>query len=136
MSSNIEIDIKIIDDPIISCDETLIIEVIKNILKNSIEAITSNGNIVISSYQNNGYAFISIKDNGMGIPKNIQNQVFDFCITTKEDLQKNNHGLGLYFCQRVIYAHKADISFQSNEAYGTTLFLKFKINKSKKRGNN
>lgn len=58
---------------------------------------------------------IIVKDNGCGIPENIQHRIFDPFFTTRKD----GTGLGLSIVQRIIEGHGADFSMESSPA-GTT----------------
>ncbi|GAE90990.1 sensor histidine kinase [Acetivibrio straminisolvens] len=121
--SNIEIVFNQEDDAVVLCDKTLIVEVLQNVLNNSIEAIANNGRIEVSLSKHNSFASVAIKDNGPGIPKKIIPRIFDFYFSTKT--HQSNYGLGLYFCKKVMLLHKGDISIKSVEGKGTTVFLNF-----------
>lgn len=96
-----------------------LIQVVNNIISNSIQACENSDNKVIdlSIKQINNSIIISVKDYGCGIPKEVQNTLFKKMITTKG---KNGTGLGLFMSYSNIKAHfNGDIRFVSKEGLGT-----------------
>jgi CheY-like chemotaxis protein len=61
------------------------------------------------------YVCLSIKDQGIGIPRNILANIFDPFFTTKS----KGHGLGLATCHSIITRHGGDIRAQSEPGQGT-----------------
>lgn len=72
------------------------------IISNAIDAIAKQEekNIFIKTYMQNNEAIIEIKDNGSGIPLEIQENIFDPYYTTKAD--ENGTGLGLYMSKMIV----------------------------------
>ena len=62
---------------------------------------------------------ISIKDNGCGIPQEIQKKIFDPFFTTKEQ----GSGLGLAISYRIIENHKGELTIRSGENQGTEVII-------------
>ncbi|MBF0275913.1 MAG: PAS domain-containing protein, partial [Nitrospinae bacterium] len=92
-----------------------------NLIKNSIEAIKEKGRIEIHLVKRNNGKNIEIifQDNGEGIDKNIENNLFKPYVTTKV----KGTGLGLAIVQRIIHEHGGTINLMKNDK-GTH----FKIN--------
>lgn len=101
-------------------DVGLFSQVLANLIKNSIEAShLSPSQIILSLFSDETNITIEVLDNGPGIPKDIQHNIFDPHFTTKE---KESHagltkdfgmGLGLSVCQKIIYDHGGEITFKS-----------------------
>jgi len=112
--------IKIIKDfnelPEVWLDEKYFKQALLNLIKNSVQAIKENGEIIIKSYKKNNYVFINIIDNGPGIPSEIQSKIFDPYYTTKSA----GTGLGLTIVYKIIKDHKGIINFSSKS--GETIF--------------
>jgi signal transduction histidine kinase len=91
-----------------------------NIIDNAIDAMTENGNgiLEIRTRQEGQFVCIYIKDNGPGIPQEVQSQVFDPFFTTK-DMGKGT-GLGLDVATRIIRQHNGTVKLTS--APGNTEF--------------
>lgn len=107
----------------IVCDRVHIIEVLNNIIKNSVEAIRTNGRINIYTQRNKKNVFLIIEDNGAGISKEDFQYVFDPFFSTKK--LTLNFGLGLSYCYNVMQKHGGTLELKSEENVGTSVILKF-----------
>ena len=99
---------------------TSLVQVINNMISNSIQAYNGEPNKTIDLIINedNNDITISIRDYGCGLPKEVQDKLFKEMITTKG---KNGTGLGLFMSYSTIRAHfDGDITFESKEGIGTT----------------
>ena len=110
----------------VKCYPGLLNQVFLNILKNSIESIKVNGEIIITTsiIENNetdnktkNFVEIIIKDNGKGIPKEKQSNLFDAFFTTKE--AGKGTGLGLFISKSIVEKHKGTITAKSEINKGT-----------------
>jgi two-component system nitrogen regulation sensor histidine kinase NtrY len=90
-------------------------QVLINILKNSIEAVSDNGQIVIKT--TNNPLSISISDNGSGISPEASQKIFSPFFSTK----KNGQGIGLTIIREVLLNH--GFKFSLNSEAGWTEFL-------------
>ncbi|MCZ7379966.1 MAG: ATP-binding protein [Candidatus Methanoperedens sp.] len=111
--------------PRICADSGQIQQVIINLLKNSIQSITKEGEIMIKTAAKNDYVEISISDNGCGIPKEDLNKIFDPFFTTKE--MGKGTGLGLSISYGIIKRHNGSIEVKSNIRKGTKLTIKLPV---------
>ena len=69
------------------------------------------------------YLKVSIEDNGIGIPEEKRDQVFDPYFSTKERGVQKGMGLGLSICHSIITRHEGNITVKSEEGVGTTFHL-------------
>ncbi len=106
--------------PLILADSHQIKQVITNLLLNSIQAITENGEIIVKTRAGNDSVEISISDNGCGIPTENLDKIFDPFFTTKE----RGTGLGLSICSGIIKRHNGSIDVESEVGKGTTFTVK------------
>ncbi|MEL6590706.1 MAG: HAMP domain-containing sensor histidine kinase, partial [Bacteroidota bacterium] len=90
-----------------------------NIIKNALQAIDSNGILHISMRVEDQIGRIEIKDNGKGIPEEIQAKIFQPSFSTKN----SGMGLGLAIVRRIIENTGGEIYFESEEGKGTTFFI-------------
>lgn len=102
---------------------------INNILKNAINFSHEESNVLVNSYVENEWVFLTVKDFGIGISKEDLNKIFEKFYRTDKSRNKNSGGtgLGLSITHKIIENHEGIISFQSEEQKGTTVSLKFKI---------
>lgn len=104
-------------------DAYLLSRVITNLINNSIDAMNNNGIIDISVFNENDNIVISVKDNGCGIPEEIQDKIFEPKFSTKT----SGKGLGLSIVKNICDKLNIQISFQSVKNKGTVFYLKIKI---------
>lgn len=106
-----------------------LVQVINNMISNSIQAYNgkTNEKIDLILKEENNNLIISIKDYASGIPKEIQDKLFNEMVTTKG---KNGTGLGLFMSYSTIKANfNGDIIFESKENKGTIFNIIIPINK-------
>jgi len=101
----------------IKCDKDLMQRVFVNLISNAHSAIKEEGNIRIKVSKNHKNYLIKITDDGIGIPEEIQKNLFKPLFTTKS----KGTGLGLSVCKRIVDAHKGNIEIESAEKKGTTV---------------
>jgi two-component system nitrogen regulation sensor histidine kinase NtrY len=76
--------------------------------------------------KDDNWAYISVADNGSGIPADLQDRLFEPSFTTKS----SGMGLGLAITKRIIENFKGEIWFQSTHDEGTTFFIKLPLSTS------
>ncbi|MCB1156308.1 MAG: PAS domain-containing protein [Leptospiraceae bacterium] len=106
--------------PMLYCFPDDLLQVWTNLVHNAIQAMKFKGCIHIRIHREAEYVIVGIKDNGPGIPENIQGKIFDPFFTTKE--QGEGSGLGLGIVQRILEKHSGKIEFESN-SNGTTFYV-------------
>ena len=74
------------------------------------------------------YAVIEIRDTGIGIPEEIQEQIYDAYFTTKD--ATGGIGLGLAISHQIITAHKGKIEVRSKMGMGTAFKISLPLNVS------
>jgi len=102
-------------------DKEQLLRVFNNLIKNSIQAIPvpEDGLIKIILSSDETSLYIQLMDNGKGIPKEMQKKVFYPNFTTKS----GGMGLGLAMVKNIIENSSGTISFESEEAAGTTFLI-------------
>jgi len=90
-----------------SIDKNLFIRVIDNLVINAIKFSGEKAATVVSLYKQKGTIFIKVKDNGIGIPEEIKDQIFAPFTSAKRSGTKGEipFGLGLYTSRDIIEAH-------------------------------
>ena len=109
----------------VSIDRTQMIRIITNLIKNAIEACdqVQDPLIEVSIELKNQNVLIYIKDNGVGISKDLQNKIFEPKFTTKT----SGMGLGLGMVQNLVNSYAGEISFKSKIGQGTTFKILFPV---------
>lgn len=106
-------------------------QVILNLIINSIQAIKEKdanefGKIEISTYADEEYVYCSIKDNGIGIDKEIEDFIFNPFFTTKAIGEGTGLGLSISY-DIIANKHKGEIMVESEKNLGTVMTLKLPI---------
>ncbi len=104
--------------PVIASDRSQLQQVMLNLINNAIDAIGSDGCIDVSTKLDNDRIAIQVKDDGPGIPKEIQRNIFDPFFTTKGN--GRGTGLGLSISYSIIEKLGGTITFRSEPGEGTT----------------
>lgn len=112
-------------------DVNRIQQVIQNLLDNAIKFSPNNSTIKIRTAQRTHKAFISIKDHGIGIPKEsipkIWSRFYKTDISRGKD--KTGTGLGLSITKEIIDAHGENINVISTEGVGTEFIFSLPMEK-------
>ena len=114
--------------PLVTCYPQEVNQVFLNLLVNAGHAIGENGVIRLRSWQEGNMVYISISDNGCGIPEENLNRLFEPFFTTKE--VGKGTGLGLSICYDIVKKHGGEIQVESRVGYGTTFTMCLPIQQS------
>ncbi len=106
--------------PNLEVDPRQMKQVLLNLIKNSLEAMDSGGEITLSSGFEGPYVWFSVKDTGCGMPPEILEKIFDPFFTTKE----KGSGLGLAVIHKIIVDHQGTVTVESQPDKGTTFTVK------------
>jgi nitrogen fixation/metabolism regulation signal transduction histidine kinase len=108
-------------DTRVKADYKQMIRVFNNVLDNAVQAIPKeeNGMIHVEINQKGDRLLVSIRDNGRGIPVEMQNKIFSPSFTTKS----SGMGLGLTMVKSIVHNAGGKIWFESVENEGTTFFV-------------
>ena len=105
----------------VSADKRKIQQVLYNLLDNAIKFSDNESSITVEVVERNDKIFVSVKDQGIGIPRKEQNKVWERFY--KSDLSrgkdKKGTGLGLAIVKEIIQAHDEHINLISTEGVGT-----------------
>jgi signal transduction histidine kinase len=120
--NKIELSLNLLDLEI-EHDPDRIMQVITNLIKNSLNAVQPNtGKIQVSMEEFPKEVKIVIKDNGVGIPKSHQKELFKkfYQVDATLTRERGGSGLGLAICKGIIDNHMGKISLQSEINQGAT----------------
>lgn len=109
------------DIPLMRCNRHQLGQVFMNIILNAVQAIKGKGEIRITTYQQENYIYIEMRDNGVGIPEQNLLKIFEPFFTTKE-IGKGT-GLGLSIAYNIIKSHNGTIEVKSKVNHGTTFTI-------------
>lgn len=105
----------------VKADMGKIQQVLYNLLDNAIKFSNDNSSIVVETTIKFEKVFISVKDHGIGIPKESQKKIWErfFKTDTSRGKDKRGTGLGLAIVKEILQAHDEHINVISTEGVGT-----------------
>ncbi|MGN0444483.1 MAG: ATP-binding protein [Acutalibacteraceae bacterium] len=106
-------------------DARLIIQVIINIVDNAIKYTPKGSEIKITAQKKEDKIFISISDDGDGIPDDVKPKVFEMFYTCGKSIADSRRGLGLglALCKSIMHAHGGEIYLSDNSPHGCIFTL-------------
>ena len=110
-----------------NCDKLLFPSIIINLVENAIKYSSGNEPIKINLQNKNGKLLLEVFDNGIGIPDNEKQNVFQkfYRIGNEETRNAKGTGLGLYIVKKIADAHHARIVISNNNPKGTVVNVEF-----------
>ncbi|SCP98881.1 sensor histidine kinase [Anaerobium acetethylicum] len=119
-------------DMYVSADVGKIQQVLYNLLDNAIKFSHNNSTIYVETTEKNEKIFVSVKDTGIGIPKDSLKKIWERFYKTdlSRGKDKRGTGLGLSIVKEIIQSHGEHINVISTEGVGTEFI--FTLPKSKK----
>ncbi|MDF2587485.1 MAG: hypothetical protein K0S41_1326 [Anaerocolumna sp.] len=105
----------------VDADEGKIQQVLYNLLDNAIKFSHHNSTIKVSTTEKGDKVFVSVKDHGIGIPKESIKKIWErfYKTDTSRGKDKKGTGLGLSITKEIITAHNENINVISTEGVGT-----------------
>jgi signal transduction histidine kinase len=105
--------------PEVWLDESLLRQVLENLVRNGAEAIDGSGLVRIETEVVDRFLVIRVKDTGHGIAPEIQARLFEPFFTTKA----KGTGLGLATSQQIIFEHNGHLVVESQPNKGSTFSI-------------
>ncbi|MBF0633299.1 MAG: PAS domain S-box protein [Nitrospinae bacterium] len=119
------------------CDQIMFTRAINEILSNAVKYTPDGKNIHVSAHKDNGRAFIEIRDDGIGIPEDMKDQVFDpyfslenpiYYTSSKLKFKGGGIGLGLTVARMIMEFHDGSLTVKSEgEGKGSAVTLSLPI---------
>jgi signal transduction histidine kinase len=115
--------------PLAPIDATQIQQVLVNLVKNALQAMTSGGILTFQTGEGAEAVWVSVADTGGGIPQEQINRIFEPFYTTK----KKGTGLGLMIVRRIVRGHGGRIELESKVGRGTMFRVWLPLHERKPR---
>ncbi len=109
------------EDLSVYADPDQLRRVLTNLIRNGMQAVPDDrqGRIELRLYREGQWAFIKVRDNGSGIPEEVQPKVFQPNFTTKN----SGMGLGLAMCKQIVEQAGGRIGFETRLGVGTVFWV-------------
>jgi signal transduction histidine kinase len=115
------------DEPLnVKVDSDFIKQAFLNIVLNGVQAMPNGGNLTIAVRREDDTVVTEIRDEGGGIPPEIQDKIFELYFTTK----RGGSGIGLAQTYQIMQWHYGSVDFESNEGQGTTFRMRIPLAES------
>ncbi len=101
--------------------------IMTNLLSNALRFTPKDGKILIKAIKTGNYVQISVADNGIGIPYEYQNKIFDKFFQVASNLNTGGTGLGLSISKEIVRAHGGTIWVESEPGKGSTFYFTLPI---------
>ncbi len=118
------------DDCIAFCDANSVKTIFRNLISNAVKFTIEGGSIEISCQREMEFILVSVKDNGVGIKKEVLEKLFVFnqIFTTYGTHNEKGTGLGLKLCYDLALLNRGDLSVKSDVNNGSCFTLRLPIN--------
>jgi PAS domain S-box-containing protein len=114
--NGVTIESRLGNDPLpVNADSDLIKQALLNVVLNGVQAMGQGGTLKVSARNNESRTTIEVRDEGKGIPPEIQDKVFNLFFTTKTE----GSGIGLAVSYRIMQLHGGSLSFDTKAGMGT-----------------
>ncbi|MGV2952479.1 sensor histidine kinase [Glutamicibacter sp. AGC46] len=117
-----------LEEPILG-DADLLMTAIRNLIDNAIRYSPENTTVGVGIRQRDGYAQISVTDQGPGISAEEQERVFErfYRVDSARSRQTGGTGLGLSIVKHVLANHGGEVSLWSQPGHGSTFTLRLPL---------
>ena len=111
-----------------NCDGLLVGMLVTNLANNAIKACKGSGDVILSCGIKDSRPFVSVSDNGIGMTAEQISRITEPFYRTDKSRTRSDGGtgLGLALCERIVKAHGATLSFESELGKGTVATVVFK----------
>lgn len=112
---------------VISGIRRLVHSIIYNLVDNSIKYSKADGKTIVSIRKEGSRAILSVKDNGIGIPEEEQERIFErfYRVDKSRSKEVGGTGLGLSIVKHAAQIHNAEVDIESEIGGGTTITVGF-----------
>ncbi|TYO97193.1 signal transduction histidine kinase [Desulfallas thermosapovorans DSM 6562] len=121
--SDLNITLELNNIPDLYLDPEEIRQLILNLVRNGLDAMSPGGTLTIKTYADRGEVILAVRDEGSGISPEILGKLGTPFFTTKD----NGTGLGLAICYSIADRHNAELQIETGPG-GSTFSARFKLN--------
>ena len=125
--------IKSVDSLIVSADAIRLEAIVYNLLSNAFKYTSDGGKIEVGVLYREGESDfrIMVKDNGIGVPEDKKEEIFEPFIRASDTTVKSmaSNGIGLSFCKEIVEMHGGEIWVDSRKGEGSKFFVRLPLDK-------
>lgn len=118
-----------VEEKIMACDSEKIERIMLNLISNAVKFTKSGGTIIVTICDMGEKIVISVKDTGVGIPKDKQENIFERFVQVDKSLAREHEGSGIGLClvKSLVELHKGNIFVKSEEGKGSEFIIEFPV---------
>ncbi|MGH4121084.1 PAS domain-containing sensor histidine kinase [Clostridium sp.] len=118
-----------IEEKIIACDKDKIERIMLNLISNAIKFTKLGGDLLVNIFERSDSIVVSVRDTGIGIPKEKQTCIFDRFIQVDKSLTRNREGsgIGLSLVKALVEMHGGKIFLESQVNVGSEFSFELPI---------
>ncbi|WP_188753259.1 ATP-binding protein [Parapedobacter defluvii] len=115
--------------PSVMADVERMGQVMDNLISNAIKYAPKGGDVIVRAESRGGWVRVSIRDFGVGIPKEAQEKIFDrfYRVNDASAGGTSGIGLGLYICREIISRHQGQMAVESIPDEGSTFYFELPV---------
>lgn len=125
--------IKSVDSLMVSADAIRLEAIVYNLLSNAFKYTSDGGKIEVGVLYREGESEfrIMVKDNGIGVPDDKKEEIFEPFIRASDTTVKSmaSNGIGLSFCKEIVEMHGGEIWVDSRKGEGSKFFVRLPLDK-------
>ncbi len=110
----------------VMADRDKTVETMRNVINNAIKC-TDRGSITIRSKTEDNYAFLEVKDTGIGMTPQVMEKIFTRDRVMGNEASRSGAGLGMFIAKKFMNLQNGDISVESKPGKGSTFRVKIPI---------
>lgn len=110
--------------PVVAGNESFLAQLFYNLLNNALKFTNKQPVIKITSAVQDGYTWVYVKDNGIGIKPADFQKIFESLSRLNSKAEYEGNGLGLAICKKIADAHHGIITVSSEENEGSTFAVR------------
>ena len=114
-------------DCMVRGNRQLLTELVENLCQNAIRYNNDGGTVNVTVHKLGGKTVLTVEDNGIGIPKDQQERVFErfYRVDKSRSKETGGTGLGLAIVKHIVELHDAGLTLDSEVGRGTTINVEF-----------
>lgn len=115
--------------PAILADRERVMQVMVNIVSNAVKYTPDGGSIVLSAGVEDGTVWFQVDDNGIGIPRQDRERIFErfYRVDKARSRQSGGTGLGLSIAKEIMNLHQGDLSLVEKDGPGLTIRMQLPV---------
>ncbi len=112
----------------VAIDKSLLRIAVNNLLTNAIKYSNTGGQVTLSAEESETSILIRVRDNGIGIPADEQEKIFDkfYRSESAEAQDRSGHGLGLALAREIVHLHHGTLRLESTPGEGSEFVIEFR----------